>query len=136
VGRVLKLSSNNWKLGSHFSKGDWVGLPIFSLRLPQQTNARQVAGCYGNRMTVAPRLAVDVALYGKLTVEIENLALMFTGGFAVRLHELGELPDAEYAGRPVPQVRIFGAVCYGPDDPPWAATTRASLARPMLNTQR
>ena len=50
--------------------------------------------------------------YGKLTVEIENLALMFTGGFAVRLHELGELPDAEYAGRPVPQVRIFGAVRY------------------------
>jgi hypothetical protein len=102
VDRVLKLSSNNWKLGSHFSKGDWVGLPIYSLRLPQQTNARQVAGCYGNRMTVA--------LYGKLTVEIENLALLFMGGFALRLHELGELPAAEYAGCPVPQVRIFGAV--------------------------
>jgi hypothetical protein len=61
--------------------------------------------------------------YGKLTVEIENLALMFTGGFAVRLHELGELPDAEYAGRPVPQVRIFGAVRY------WSRNTRRGPPR-------
>jgi hypothetical protein len=133
VDRVLKLSSNNWKLGSHFSKGDWVGLPIFSLRLPQQTNARQVAGCYGNRMTVAPRLAVDVALYGKLTVEIENLALMFTGGFALRLHELAELPDAESgaAGSHLRSCPLWSRTTRR-----GAATTRASLARPMLNTQR
>jgi hypothetical protein len=118
VGRVLKLGSNSRKLGSHFSKGDWIGLPIFSLSLPERTtcptSCRVRDRCYGNRMQVSPRFTVDAALYGKLTVEIENLASMFPDGFAVRLHALGDFPDAEYvqfwidAGRAVRQVHIFG----------------------------
>lgn len=97
VGRVLKLGSNSRKLGSHFSKGDWIGLPIFSLSLPERTtcptSCRVRDRCYGNRMQVAPRFTVDAALYGKLTVEIENLASMFPDGFAVRLHALGDFPE-------------------------------------------
>jgi hypothetical protein len=118
VDRVLKSGSNSRKLGSHFSKGDWIGLPIFSLSLPERTtcpmSCRVRDRCYGNRMQVAPRFTVDAALYGKLTVEIENLASMFPEGFAVRLHALGDFPDAEYArfwidaGRAVRQVHIFG----------------------------
>ena len=118
VDRVLKSGSNSRKLGSHFSKGDWMGLPIYSLSLPERTtcptSCRVRDRCYGNRMQVAPRFAVDAALYGKLTVEIENLASMFPEGFAVRLHALGDFSDADYArfwidaGRSVPQLHVFG----------------------------
>jgi hypothetical protein len=65
-------------------------------------------------MQIAPRFMVDAALYGKLTVEIENLASMFPDGFAVRLHALGDFPDAEYAGfwidagHSMPQLHVLG----------------------------
>jgi hypothetical protein len=118
VDRVLKSGSNSRKLGSHFSKGDWMGLPIYSLSLPERTtcptSCRVRDRCYGNRMQVAPRFAVDAALYGKLTMEIENLASMFPEGFAVRLHALGDFPDVEYsrfwidAVRAVPELHVFG----------------------------
>lgn len=51
VDRVLKPGRHSKKLGSHFSKGLWRGMPIYSLSLPERTTcpmACQVrASCYG-----------------------------------------------------------------------------------------
>lgn len=118
VDRVLKPGSNSRKLGSHFSKGDWIGMPIYSLSLPERTtcpmSCRMRDRCYGNRMQVAPRFMVDSTLLAKLIVEMENLASMFPFGFAVRLHALGDFPTVDYARfwidavRAVRQLHVFG----------------------------
>lgn len=101
VDRVLKQGRYSRKLGSHFTKGPWRGMPIYSLSLPERTTCPmscQVRDrCYGNRMQVAPRFRVDAALYAKLTIEIENLASAFPKGIAVRLHALGDFADLTYA---------------------------------------
>lgn len=118
VGRVLKPGSNSKKLGSHFSKGPWAGRPIYSLSLAERltcpTSCQVRNACYGNRMQLAPRFVVDEALYAKLTVELDNLASVFEGGYAVRLHALGDFPDVEYveywirAVRRVRALHVFG----------------------------
>jgi hypothetical protein len=118
VDWVLKSGRNSKKLGSHFSKGEWIGLPIYSLSLPERSTCPMTCQvrdrCYGNRMQVAPRFQVNSELMAKLTVEIENLASIFKDGFAVRLHALGDFPSVEYAQfwidavRAVPELHVFG----------------------------
>ncbi len=115
---VLKSGEHSKKLGSHFSKGSWIGMPIRTLSVPERsscpTSCQVRDRCYGNRMQVAPRYQVDSDLLAKLTVEIENLADMSPTGFAVRLHALGDFADVQYtrfwinAVQAVPQLHVFG----------------------------
>lgn len=118
VDWVLKSGQHSKKLGSRFSKGDWIGLPIYSLSVPERSTCPPTCKvrdrCYGNRMQIAPRFRVDADLMAKLTTEIENLADMHPDGFAVRLHALGDFSDVGYtrfwleAVRAVAQLHAFG----------------------------
>src|ERR1051326_716885 len=97
---VLKRGEHSKKLGSHFSVGVWKGMPIFSLTLPERTTCPRSCmlwdGCFGNGMPHAVRWLVDTALYAKLTVELEALAVVYPMGFAVRFHVLGDFVDRRY----------------------------------------
>ena len=118
VDWVLKSGQHSKKLGSHFSKGAWLGMRIYTLSVPERstcpTTCQMRLCCYGNRMQIAPRFRVDSDLLAKLTVEIENLADMHPEGYAIRLHALGDFPDVTYtrfwvsAVRATPQLHAFG----------------------------
>lgn len=122
---VLKRGEHSKKLGSHFSKGDWRGLPIFSLTLPERTTCPRACKawneCYGNGMPYAGRFRVDSPLYAKLTAELEALAVAYPGGFAVRLHSLGDFADARYvrfwldAVRALSGLHVFGFTAWPRD---------------------
>src|SRR5947207_2265628 len=81
---LLKRGEHSKKLGSHFSKGPWRRLPIFSLTLPERTTCPRACKvwpiCYGDGMPYAVRFRVDSALYAKLTVELEALAVVYPAG--------------------------------------------------------
>lgn len=122
---VLKRGEHSKKLGSHFSKGDWRGLPIFSLSLPERTTCPRACKvwkeCYGNGMPYAVRFRVDDALYAKLTVELEALSVAHQNGFSVRLHSLGDFGDVRYvqfwldALRGLPGIHAFGFTAWSRD---------------------
>jgi hypothetical protein len=136
VDRVLKRGGHSRKLGSHFSKGEWRGLPIYSLSLPERltcpASCRVRDRCYGNRMQVAPRFTVDRDLYRALRVELTNLASMFPGGFAIRLHALGDFASRTYLNfwigqlRRLPQVHLFGFTAHTRDSEIGALIERES----------
>lgn len=115
---ILKRGVHSKKLASHFSKGDWLGLPIYSLSLPERSTCPRSCkvwnDCYGNGMPYAVRFRVDQALYVKLTVELEALAVIYPKGFAVRLHSLGDFANPKYvrfwldAIRAIPKLCVFG----------------------------
>ena len=118
VDRVLKSGSNSRKLGGHFCKGEWIGLPIYSLSLPERASCpascEMLDRCYGNHMQIAPRFTVDSALMAKLAVEIETLASIFPSGYALRCHAIGDFADLAYvrfwldAIRSVRPLHVFG----------------------------
>jgi hypothetical protein len=122
---VLKSGEHSRKLGSYFSKGSWRGLPIFSLTLPERTTCPRACkvwkDCYGNGMQWAVRFRVDSALYAKLTLELEALAVSYPKGIAVRLHSLGDFVDIEYvqfwldAFRALPRLHAFGFTAWPRD---------------------
>lgn len=98
--RILKSGQHSRKLGSHFSKRPWIHRPIYSLSLEERATCPRTCpvwnACYGNGMHRAVRWEVDDALYVKLQLELEQLAISFPLGFAVRLHTLGDFPDRQY----------------------------------------
>jgi hypothetical protein len=95
----LKSGEYSKKLGSHFSKGPWRGMPIYSLALPERTtcprSCQRWSDCYGNQMPFVTRFRVDTALYAKLRVELDALGAVFPL-WAVRLHTLGDFPNLRY----------------------------------------
>lgn len=122
---VLKSGEHSRKLGSHFSKGSWLGLPIFSLTLSERVTCPRSCKCwttcYGNDMPFAIRFRADSALYSKLTLELQALAVSYPGGFAVRLHSLGDFADIQYvqfwldAVRALPGLHTFGFTAWARD---------------------
>ena len=122
---VLKRGEHSKKYGSHFSVGDWRGLPIYSLTLPERATCPRTCKvwdvCYGNGMPFATRFQVDSVLYAKLTVELEALAVVYPRGFALRLHSLGDFANVRYvrfwldAVRTLPGLHIFGFTAWPRD---------------------
>lgn len=101
--RVLISGINNAKLGKRVTVGAWAGFPIFTLSLEERaTCPRSCAvfdACYGNGMPAAVRFHYNpqllIAIYRDLTVLSRLRASR--NGFVVRLHVLGDFPDARYA---------------------------------------
>lgn len=118
VPRVLIPAKNNKKIGSHFSVDmEWQGFPIYMLTLPERTTCPVRScdeWCMGNRMNHARRIIPDADLIVKLNIEIEALASNYPGGFAVRLHQLGEFFSTDYVRFWLDAIRATPALhCYG-----------------------
>ncbi len=125
--RVLKSGEHSRKLGSHFSKRPWMGMPIYSLTLEERRTCPRSCAvwnqCYGNGMNRAVRWEVNKAFYTQVELELEQLSISFPRGFAVRLHTLGDFPDLRYlafwldALRRHPALHTFGFTVHARNSP-------------------
>jgi len=81
-------------------KGEWAGMPIYTLTLAERTTCpRQCfmfGRCYGDAMNWARRHEHGSALERRLTEEVAAKAAEHPKGFVVRLHVLGDFYSAAY----------------------------------------
>ena len=123
--RLLVSGWNQRKLGDRVVKGRWRGMPIFALTLEERatcpTSCHLYRGCYGNGMHLARRHRHSGELEYRLERELAALADKWGAGFVVRLHILGDFPDAAYAAlwhrwlaRFAP-LRVFGFTAHEED---------------------
>jgi hypothetical protein len=125
--RLLVGGVNQSKIGAKITKGRWAGLPIYTLTLEERATCPQSCHvwreCYGNSMHLARRHAHGPELEWLLGAELNALAEAHPGGFAVRLHVLGDFYSVRYAARWavwlrwLPQLHVFGFTAWGDDTP-------------------
>ena len=128
AGHVLKSGHNSRKIGKTVLKGKWRGLPIYTLTLEERATCPRdcaaFACCYGNGMNWAQRIVAGGDLEAALDRELDALALQHPGGFAVRLHVLGDFYSMAYvylwerALQRIPGLRVFGFTARCPDTDP------------------
>lgn len=116
--RLLVSGHNAAKIGARIVKGPWRGLPVYTLTLEERAtcpvSCHLWAECYGNAMPFARRHFGGRELEAVLSQELAALAAQHTGGFAVRLHVLGDFYSVRYAARwavwlhRIPQLHVFG----------------------------
>lgn len=124
-GRVLISGHNNAKIGNQVTKGQWAGFPIYTLSLEERATCPRSCAvwseCYGNAMPAAVRFRYGPELIRALDAELRELATDHPAGFVVRLHVLGDFPDAQYVGwwshlmTKVPQIHVWGYTAHAPD---------------------
>lgn len=99
--RLFVSGENNRKIGRVVTKGDWKGMPIYTLTLAERmtcpTACHMYFSCYGNAMPFARRHAPGVDLEQRIPKELTSLSLKHPRGFVVRLHILGDFYSATYA---------------------------------------
>lgn len=115
---VLKSGYNSSKIGRVVRKGKWKGFPIYTLTLEERATCpkycRHFRSCFGNNMPQAHRFRHGRDLESRLVEEVTALGRKHRGGFAVRLHVLGDFVSVEYVKlwaellRQVPQLHVFG----------------------------
>jgi hypothetical protein len=97
---LLKSGENSAKIGKVVTKGAWRGFPIYTLTLEERatcpTICRHWSSCYGNSTPFARRWRPGAALEWRLEREVAALELDYPGGFAVRLHNLGDFYSVGY----------------------------------------
>lgn len=97
---VLKSGDNSGKIGRQIVKGAWAGFPVYTLTLEERatcpTSCRHWASCYGNATPFARRFRPGAGLEWRLEREVAALELENPGGFAVRLHNLGDFYSVAY----------------------------------------
>lgn len=97
---ILKSGHLSAKVGRRIIKGKWKGFEVYTLTLEERaTCPRSCAlfeGCYGNNMPGAKRYVAGAELEQRIILEVAMLAVRHPGGFAVRLHVLGDFYSAEY----------------------------------------
>lgn len=97
--RVLISGYQNAKIGKQILKGPWRGMPVFLLSLEERATCPRSCAvwreCYGNGQPLAVRFRYSVDLLEAIEGELSMLADRHER-FAVRLHVLGDFPDAEY----------------------------------------
>ncbi len=115
---LLISGHNNRKIGKVVTKGEWAGMPIYTLTLEERATCPSTcfmySKCYGNAMHMARRHKHGPELEAYLKAELIDLADEHPDGFIVRLHVLGDFYSVEYVrfwqrmlGQ-LPQLRIFG----------------------------
>ncbi len=123
--RVLISGINNAKIGRKVTKGAWSGMPIYTLSLEERATCPRSCVvydcCYGNAMPMAVRFRYDPALVERLYVELNELSKRHKNGFVVRLHVLGDFPDADYVrqwmrwSHAIPELRVWGYTAHPRD---------------------
>lgn len=101
--RVLINGINNAKIGKEVTVGAWAGMPFYTLALEERATCPRTCAqwdtCYGNGMPVAVRFRYDLALLKAIERDLVLISKIkgARNGFVVRLHTLGDFPDARYA---------------------------------------
>jgi hypothetical protein len=96
---VLIEGKNSRKIGGRITKGPASGFPIFTLTLEERKTCPVCAhwrSCYGNNMHLAKRIRHGAAFEERIAAELTILQSRFPGGFAIRLHVLGDFYSVEY----------------------------------------
>lgn len=97
---LLVPGKNHWKIGSSITKGKWQGYPIYTLTLEERStcpkSCRHWRSCFGNQMPWARRIIAGPELEARLPDALQVLQITHPGGFAVRLHVLGDFYSVEY----------------------------------------
>lgn len=100
---VLINGINNAKIGKRVTVGAWAGLPFFTMSLEERATCPRTchswSECYGNSMPMAVRFRYDQTLLAAIHRDLTRMSRAATtkNGFVVRLHVLGDFPDARYA---------------------------------------
>lgn len=98
--RLLVSGHNNRKIGKRVMKGEWAGMPIYTLTLAERTTCPRQCfmfeRCYGDAMHWARRHEHGPALERRLAEEVAAKAAEHPKGFVVRLHVLGDFYSAAY----------------------------------------
>lgn len=115
---VLKSGHNSAKIGKRISKGRWKGFEVYTLTLQERATCPKTChhwrSCFGNNMQHAQRIEHGEALEARLIEEVAALADKHPGGFAVRLHTLGDFYSVRYVEmwaaliEHIPQLHAFG----------------------------
>jgi hypothetical protein len=115
---VLVSGKNHWKIGDRIAKGKWLGFPIYTLTLEERAtcpvSCAHWRSCYGNHMNWAKRVAHGPAFEDRLEHELAILQYRHPGGFAVRLHVLGDFYSVGYVEKwsrwldSFPALHVFG----------------------------
>lgn len=116
--RLLVSGANQRKIGDRIVKGPWKGLPIYTLTLEERATCPRTChhwfDCYGDAMPYSRRHAAGVALENLIWPEMRRLSEQHPGGFAVRVHVLGDFYSEQYAElwrwalREFPGLHIWG----------------------------
>jgi len=98
--RILIGGKNNAKIGATIEKGPWAGMPVLTLTLEERAtcprSCHHFRSCFGNAMHFARRHRHGPELIERLDEELAYYADQDRGGFAVRLHVLGDFWSEEY----------------------------------------
>lgn len=123
--RLLVSGVNSRKIGKTVAKGDWRGMPIFTLTLEERktcpSSCPTWATCYGNNMHFARRIAHGPEFEAMLWAELAEHQRKHRRGFVVRLHVLGDFYSVDYAELwaealdAFPALRVFGYTARAPD---------------------
>lgn len=125
---VLKPGRDNRKIGNRVLKGEWKGLPIWTLTLEERKtcspDCQNLRRCYGNNMHLASRIDhLHPDFYPLLLAELKQLQERNPQGFVVRLHVLGDFFSLDYllfwerALALFPALRIFGYTAWTKETP-------------------
>ena len=100
--RLFISGMNNRKIGRKVVKGEWAGMPIYTLTLEERatcpTYCPTWAACYGNSMHWPRRHRHGPELEMGIRLELRDLAEKHPLGFVVRLHVLGDFYSQNYVG--------------------------------------
>lgn len=125
VGRHVLLSGmHQRKIGHRIIKGEWSGLPVYTLSLEERATCPRSCkvweGCYGNAMPYAARWEHGPAFERALFADLFWLAgRRHDKGFVVRLHVLGDFYSTGYvdlwreAFVAIPGLRVWGYTAHG-----------------------
>lgn len=98
--RLLVSGHNNRKIGKMVAKGEWSGMPIYTLTLEERAtcpdHCHMLSTCYGNSMQWARRHRYGEEFEGQLMWEVAAMAREHPSGFVVRLHVLGDFYSPQY----------------------------------------
>lgn len=98
--RLLVSGHNNRKIGKRVMKGEWAGMPIFTVTLAERATCPRACamweGCYGNSMHWARRHEHGKDFEEKLEREVAEKDRAHPNGFVVRLHVLGDFYSVAY----------------------------------------
>lgn len=98
--RLFVSGFNSRKLGGKVIKGEWAGLPIYQLTLPERSTCPKRChawkSCYGNAMPFARRHTPGPELEEYIPHELMELSGRHPAGFVIRLHVLGDFYSVDY----------------------------------------
>lgn len=138
--RLLVSGTNQRKIGVKVTKGRWKGFPLYTITLEERAtcprSCSEWATCYGSNMNWSRRHMHGIDLEVRLIDEIVELERRHPGGFAVRLHILGDFYSVAYVNlwrqllAECPALHVFGFTARQPGTDIGAAVTAMNAESP------